>query len=241
MDNDYLPCTFVCFLFSRFTFGNNCCWLCGRERTLMILSGFKEPSRCRGQQGEQLIYFCAASECIWEIMWGLLLSNIYFSRFFTSARSAYCMPPVILLVCAYLMPLMCVPVRACACVLFYGLAGEWCKRMIRLGADQRCSAITQGLWGIWSYAAFQGCFQLGSSLPRFPHTYQFNCLCFFHYFYCLFSALLAPRACGKVIVMAAVCLQPPSLRLAENGWCADAWGRNLQITLCAYISLNKLI
>jgi len=112
----------------------------------------------------------------------------------------------------------------CMAVLFLGLTGECCKRMIRLGAHQSCSAITQGLWGIWSCTAFLGCLQLGSSPPRSPYTHRFNCLCFFHYFYCLSSALRAPRACGKVIVMAVVCLQPQFLWLAANSCGADAGG-----------------
>jgi len=112
----------------------------------------------------------------------------------------------------------------CMAVLLHGLAGECCERMIRLGAHQGCSAITQGLWGMWSCSAFQGRLQLGSSPPRSPHTHHFNCLCFFHYFYCLSSALRAPWACGKVIVMAVVCSQPPSPWLAGNGCGAEAGG-----------------
>lgn len=68
-----------------------------------------------------------------------------------------------------------------------------------------------------------------ATLPS--HTHRFNCLCFFHYFYCLSSALLVPRACGKVIAMAAVCSQPPSLWLAENGWWADAWWQKFKMVL----------
>ena len=118
---------------------------------------------------------------------------------------------------------VCMSVRCmCMAVLLHGLAGECSKRMIRLGAHQGCSAITQGLWGIWSCSAFQGRLQLGSSPPRSPHTHHFNCLCFFHYFYCLSSALRAPWACGKVIVMVVLCSQSPSPWIAGNGSGAQA-------------------
>lgn len=167
--------------------------------------------------------------CLNMFVWSFI-----FGSFLSLSCSTCCMQPIIitLAVCAEMcVPLNDVCVCACVCVqcmctavLLHGLAGECSERMIRLGAHQGCSAITQGLWGIWSCSAFQGCLQLGSSPPRSPHTHHFNCLCFFHYFYCLSSALRAPWACGKVIVMAAVCfthslLLPP---LAVNGCVAQA-------------------
>lgn len=101
------------------------------------------------------------------------------------------------------------------------MAGECGRRMIRLGAHQGCSAITKGLWGIWSCSAFQGCLQLGSSPPRSPHTHRFNCLCFFHYFYCLFPAVRALWPCGKVIATVTAVLAAALVSATSRKW---LWG-----------------
>lgn len=201
-------------LFSLFAFQNNCCCFCGciRRRALMTLTGREETPRSRGWK-ESNSFSRTKRVCV-----HLYLNVFVFGHLFLEVFSCFVTRYILyaaynkdsdtvwtdMCVC-HRSVCVCVCARVCMAVLLHRLTGECCKRMIRPGAHQGCSAITQGLWGIWSCSAFQGRLQLGSSPPRSPHTHHFNCLCFFHYFYCLSSALRAPWACGKVIVMAAVC------------------------------------
>lgn len=76
----------------------------------------------------------------------------------------------------------------------------------------------RGIMGDMACAPSSGRLPSGWSLPRCLHTHRFNCLCFFHYFYCLFSALRAPWPCGKVTMAAvAACSHNWALCRAGNG------------------------
>lgn len=90
-------------------------------------------------------------------------------------------------------------------VFFSRLDSECLARMIRVGAT-RVALRTQkdyGGYGVYSILGPPTLRLISATLPS--HTHLLNCLCFFHYFYCLFSALCAPWPCGKVTMAAAVC------------------------------------
>lgn len=104
------------------------------------------------------------------------------------------------------------PIYACP---FSRLDSECHERTIRVGAHQGCRVNTEGLWGIWRALRPRAADrQAGLCLTR-----RFNCLCFFHYFYCLFSASRAPWPCGKVTMAAAAaaCSHNWALCRAGNG------------------------
>lgn len=106
----------------------------------MILTGREEALCRRGREREQLIFYSTTKRvCVCVCLGNIFLTaSLLCLVHIVSDCNSYVNG-----MCIHVVTLMCVHVACmCTAVLFHGLAGECCKRMIRLGAHQGCSAIT---------------------------------------------------------------------------------------------------